>query len=263
VLPSATGLRLTADAGREAVRDDRHYGRSPRFIVATAGTTNTGAVDDLEGLAELAVAEDLWFHIDGAYGAPAALCPAGAAALKGLERADSLVLDPHKWLFLPYDIGCLFVRRPGILGGAFSMRPEYLVDVRLDAAEVSFGDRSLELTRRSRALKLWLMFRVYGAARVRTAIARCLALAEYAQQLIEADPDWELLTPAQLGIVTFTRRGWSAEEHTARAAALAASGYATATSTTLQGRPALRLCTINPRTTESDIEQTLVRLVTG
>jgi aromatic-L-amino-acid decarboxylase len=263
VVPTDAGLRLTATAVHDAVREDRQHGRSPRFIVATAGTTNTGAVDDLEGLAELAVAEDLWLHVDGAYGAPAALCPAGAAALGGLEHADSLVLDPHKWLFLPYDIGCLFVRRPGILARAFGMRPEYLADVRLSAAEVSFGDRSLELTRRSRALKLWLMFRVYGAARLRTAIARCLALAEYAQELIEADPDWALVTPAQLGIVTFTRAGWSAEEHTARVAALAASGYAAATSTTLQGRPALRLCTINPRTTESDIEQTLACLATG
>jgi aromatic-L-amino-acid/L-tryptophan decarboxylase len=253
-------LRLTAAAVRDAVREDRRQGRSPRFIVATAGATNTGAVDDLEGLAELGVAEELWLHVDGAYGAPAALCPAGAAALRGLERADSLALDPHKWLFLPYDVGCLFVRRAGILTRAFGMLPEYLADVRAGPAEVNLSDRSLELTRRSRALKLWLMFRVYGAARLRAAIARCLALAEYAQQLIEADPYWELVTPAQLGIVTFTRPGWSAAEHTARVAAVVASGYATATSTRLQGRPALRLCIINPRTTEFDIEQTLERL---
>jgi len=263
VLESDERLRLTAAAVGEAVREDRRQGRCPRFIVATAGTTNTGAVDDLEGLAELSRAEDLWLHVDGAYGAPAALCPAGAAALAGLQRADSLVLDPHKWLFLPYDIGCLFVRRPGILGGAFTMRPEYLADVRASTAEVNFADRSLELTRRSRALKLWLLFRVYGAARLRTAIARCLSLAEYAERLIEADPDWQLVTPAQLGIVTFRHPGWSAHEHTARVAAVAASGYAAATSTRLRGRPALRLCTINPRTTESDIEQTLAHLADG
>lgn len=256
-------LRLTAAAVREAIDADRERGLTPRFIVATAGTTNTGAVDDLEGLAELAAAEDLWLHVDGAYGAPAALCPAGRAALPGIELADSLVLDPHKWLFLPYDAGCLFVRRPGILARAFSMRPEYLADVRTQTNEVNFADRSLELTRRGRGIKLWLLFRVYGAERISAAIARCLTLAEYAQELLEADPEWEVITPAQLGIVTFTRRGWSDADHGARVAAIAASGYATVTSTRLQGRAALRLCTINPLTTEADIEQTLVRLADG
>jgi glutamate/tyrosine decarboxylase-like PLP-dependent enzyme len=263
VLATDERLRLTAAAVRQATREDRDAGRRPRFIIATAGTTNTGAVDDLEGLAELAAAEDLWLHVDGAYGAPAALCPAGRSAMPGLELADSLVLDPHKWLFLPYDIGCLFVRRPGVLDTAFSMRPEYLADVRPDTAEVNFGDRSLELTRRARGLKLWMLFRVYGAERLRSAIARTLALAEHAQELLEADPRWEVLTPAQLAIVTFTRPGWSPEEHAARAAALAAEGYASVTSTVVQGRPALRLCTINPRTTEADIAQTLDRLAEG
>jgi aromatic-L-amino-acid decarboxylase len=253
-------LRLTATAVRHAASEDRRLGRIPRFIIATAGTTNTGAVDDLEGLAEFGAAEGLWLHVDGAYGAPAALCDAGRTALTGLERADSLVLDPHKWLFLPYDIGCLFVRRPGVLTEAFRMRPEYLADVRSIDAEVSFGDRSLELTRRSRGLKLWLMFRVYGAARLRTAITRGIALSEHAQTRLEADPRWEVITPAQLGIVTFTSPGWSAEDHATRVAAVSAAGYATVTSTRLHGRPALRLCTINPRTTESDIEQTLERL---
>ncbi|MGZ4180176.1 MAG: pyridoxal phosphate-dependent decarboxylase family protein [Solirubrobacteraceae bacterium] len=262
VLTSDERLRLTEAAVSEAVRADRRRGLNPRFIVATAGTTNTGAVDELEGLAELAAAEGMWLHVDGAYGATAALCKTGRTVLRGLELADSLVLDPHKWLFAPYDVGCLFVRRPGVLDRAFSMRPEYLADVRPDTAEVNFGDRSLELTRRSRALKLWLMLKVYGAARVRDAIERCIHLAEHAQRLIESDPSWEVVTPAQLGIVTFAGRGWSAEEHSAAAAGMAADGYAAVTSTVLRDRQALRLCTINPRTTESDIEQTL-RLLVG
>ena len=260
VLRSDERLRLTEAAVAEAVRADRRRGLNPQFIIATGGTTNTGAVDELEGLAELAAAEGMWLHVDGAYGAPAALCPAGRAALRGLELADSLVLDPHKWLFAPYDVGCLFVRRPGVLDRAFSMRPEYLADVRPDTAEVNFGDRSLELTRRSRALKLWLMLKVYGAERVRDAIERCIGLAEHAQRLLESDPGWEVVTPAQLGIVTFARPDWSAEEHAAAAAAMAAGGYATVTSTVLRDRPALRLCTINPLTTESEVEETLRRL---
>ena len=260
VLRSDERLRLTEAAVAEAVRADRRRGLNPRFIIATGGTTNTGAVDELEGLAELAAAEGMWLHVDGAYGAPAALCPPGRAALRGLELADSLVLDPHKWLFAPYDIGCLFVRRPGVLDRAFRMRPEYLADVRPDTAEVNFGDRSLELTRRSRALKLWLMLKVYGAERVRDAIERCIGLAEHAQRLLESDSGWEVVTPAQLGIVTFARPDWTAEEHAAAAAAMAAGGYATVTSTVLRDRPALRLCTINPLTTESDVEETLRRL---
>jgi glutamate/tyrosine decarboxylase-like PLP-dependent enzyme len=260
VLQSDERLRLTEATVSEAVLADRRRGLNPRFIIGTAGTTNTGAVDELKGLAELAAAEGMWFHVDGAYGAPAALCPAGRAVLNGLELADSLVLDPHKWLFAPYDVGCLFMRRPGVLERAFSMRPEYLADVRPDSAEVNFGDRSLELTRRGRALKLWLMLKVYGAARVRDAIARCIGLAEHAQRLLESDPDWEVVTPAQLGIVTFARPEWSAEEHAAAAAAIAAGGYATVTSTMLRGRAALRLCTINPLTTESEIAETLRRL---
>jgi glutamate/tyrosine decarboxylase-like PLP-dependent enzyme len=179
-----------------------------------------------------------------------------------LEQADSLVLDPHKWLFLPYDVGCLFVRRPGVLDRAFSMRPEYLADVQPATAEVNFGDRSLELTRRSRALKLWLMLKVYGAQRLRSALERCIGLAEYAQQQLESDPEWEVTTPAQLGIVTFTCPRWTAADHATRAAAVASTGYAAVTSTRLRDRPALRLCTINPRTTEADIEQTL-RLLAG
>lgn len=260
VLPSDDGLRLTADAVREAVGRDRREGRDPRFIIATAGTTNTGAIDELEGLAQLAADEALWFHVDGAYGAPAALCEPGRRALRGIERADSLVLDPHKWLFAPYDVGCLFVRRPGTLEHAFGMRPEYLADVRDLDAEVHFGDRGLELTRRSRALKLWLMFKVYGARRIAAGVQRGIELAELAQRLLERDPGWEVVTPAQLGIVTFTRRGWSAEDHVARAAAMADTGYAVVTSTDLRGVPALRLCTINPRTTEHDIAETLRRL---
>ncbi|HWE10389.1 MAG TPA: aminotransferase class I/II-fold pyridoxal phosphate-dependent enzyme [Solirubrobacteraceae bacterium] len=259
-LPTDARFRLTAEALAGAVRRDREQGEQPRFVVATAGTTNTGAVDELDAIADVCASERLWFHVDGAYGAPAAFCDAGRAALAGLERADSLTLDPHKWLFTPYDAGILLVRHPGVLEGAFSMRPEYLADVRSDSGAVSFGDRSLELSRRPRALKLWMMFRTYGLGRIRTAIERGIMLAERAQAMIEADSGWECVTPAQLGIVTFTHPGWDAREHTARVAALTADGFATLTSTTLRGHPVLRLCTINPRTTDADISETLARL---
>ena len=232
-------------------------------MVASAGTTNSGAVDPLDALADLCAAEGMWLHVDGAYGAPAALVPAGRAALAGLERADSLVLDPHKWLFAPYDVGCLFVREPGVLANAFAMLPEYLVDTLGRADEVDFRDRSLELSRRSRALKLWLALRTYGVGAVRNAIARGIALAEHAERCLEADRRWEIVTPAQLGVITFAWRGAGDGEHAARAAALARDGYAAVSSTTLRGRAVLRLCTINPRTTEGEIEETIARLAAG
>jgi aromatic-L-amino-acid/L-tryptophan decarboxylase len=262
VVVTGDDLRLTAAAVARAVAEDRSAGRRPGFVVATGGSTNTGGVDELPALADLCAAEGLWFHVDGAYGAPAALTVPGRRALEGMERADSLVVDPHKWLFQPYDVGCLLVTRPGALDRAFHMTPEYLLDVRGVTDEVDFRNRSLELSRRSRALKLWLTFHTYGLARIRAAIERGIGLAEYAETLLREDGRWEVVTPAQLGIVTFALRGATHEEHTARADRLGRSGYAAATTTRLHERSVLRLCTINPRTTEDDIAGTLERLAT-
>jgi aromatic-L-amino-acid decarboxylase len=261
ILATDTGFRFDVDALSAAVAEDRLAGRRPGFVVATAGTTNTGAVDPLVPLAALCADQDMWFHVDGAYGAPAALCSAGRHVLEGLDLADSLVLDPHKWLFQPYDIGCLLVRRAGALEQTFTMTPEYLTDAVSARGEVDFRDRSLELSRRARALKLWLTFQIYGVDRIRAAIARGIALAEHAERVLAADNRWEVVSPAQLGIVTFALPNADSAEHTARADALARNGYAAVTATKLHGRSVLRLCTINPRTTEDDIVFTLDRLI--
>lgn len=261
ILASDQELRMPLAALRTAITADRAAGRRPMMVVATAGTTNTGAVDPLPELVELCRAEGIWLHVDGAYGAPATLCEPGRATLAGMGEADSLVLDPHKWLFQPYDVGCVLVRRPGALERAFSMNPEYLKDVMGAEGEVHFGNRSLELTRRSRAVKLWLSFRTYGAARMRAAVARGIELAETAETILRRSPElWEIVTPAQLGIVTFALRGADAGLHADRAKTLSDSGYAAVTSTTLKGRSVLRLCTINPLTTEVDLEETIRRL---
>lgn len=263
VLRSDERLRLPLDDLLAAVEADAAAGERPGFVVATAGTTNSGAVDPLCEIADLCSAKGLWFHIDGAYGAAAALCDAGRRVLAGMERADSLVLDPHKWLFQPYDLGCVFVSRRGALEQAFRMTPDYLADVAGVAGEVNLRDRGLELTRRARGLKLWLTFRTYGLARLRVAIRHGMAAAEYAQRLVAADERWEVVTPAQLGIVTFALRGCDYAEHKARADALAEEGFAVLTTTRLHGRPVLRLCTINPRTSLQDIAATLERLGVG
>jgi glutamate/tyrosine decarboxylase-like PLP-dependent enzyme len=245
---------------REAVKADLTAGRRPMMVVATAGTTNTGAVDPLHEIADLCAQHGMWFHIDGAYGAPAALCDAGRPLLAGMERADSLTVDPHKWLFQPYNVGCTLVTRPGALNKAYAMTPEYLKDVKAAEGEVDLRDRSLELSRRSRALKIWLTLRIYGVDRIREAIGRGIAMAEFAQRFVERSEAWEIVTPAQLGIVTFALNGADKSIHEQATKRVAQTGFAAVTSTMLKSRTVLRLCTINPLTTQDDIQETLDRL---
>jgi glutamate/tyrosine decarboxylase-like PLP-dependent enzyme len=248
----------------EAIRADRAAGRRPLLVAATAGTTNTGSVDPLPALADLCAAEDLWLHVDGAYGAPAYLCEKGRRALEGLPRCDSICLDPHKWLFQPYDCGVLLVRHPGVLERAFSMNPEYLKDTMAGTGEVDMRNRTLELTRRGRAIKLWLAMRIHGVGAMRAAIARAIDTAEFAERCLRERPDlWEVVTPARIGIVCFALKGAPAEEHARRAQALADSGYACLSTTVLRGRTVFRLCIINNLTTEADIRGTLERLARG
>lgn len=261
VLPTNARQEYDLDALADAIAADRAAGLRPVMIVGNAGTTNTGAVDPLPGLAALAKANDLWLHIDGAYGAPAALTPQGARLLAGMELADSLVLDPHKWLFQPYDCGVVFVRHPGALERAFAMSPEYLKDVMGGEDEVDLFNRSLELSRKTRALKLWLTFKTHGAVKIAAAVQAGLDCASRAQGMIEADPQtWELVTPAQLAIVTFARRGAGPKDHARLVADLTAEGWATLSSTVIAGRSVLRLCTLNPLTTDADLRGTLDRL---
>ena len=261
VLTSDDHCRMPIKELRNAITRDTHDNRHPFMVIATAGTTNTGAVDPLNAIAELCREYNMWFHIDGAYGAPAALCEQGRSELSGIEKADSLVLDPHKWFFQPYDVGCVLVRRPNALANAFSMTPEYLKDVKALDEEVDFRDRSPELSRRSRATKLWMTFHTYGVERIRSAILKCIALAEYAEDRIRRNPNvWKLVSPAQLGIVTFALKDAAEGEHAIRAKRLAETGYAAVSSTRLKGKETLRLCTINPLTTERDIDGTLEEL---
>lgn len=257
ILPSDADLRFDPSALEAAVAEDRARGRRPWLVAATAGTTNTGAVDPLEELAEICAMQGLWLHVDGAYGGPVAFTDEGRATMAGIDRADSLVLDPHKWLYQPVDAGCVFIRRPGTLLETFSVDPEYLRDVTARSGLGDYRNSSPEMTRRARALKLWLTFTVYGLDRIRDAITTCLDLARYAEKQLRASDRWEVVTPAQCGIVTFALRGADAADHQTRAAALADAGQASLTTTTLHGRSVLRLCLINPLTTHEDIDSTL------
>jgi glutamate/tyrosine decarboxylase-like PLP-dependent enzyme len=269
LLPVDDGFRLRPPDLARAIAEDRAGGRVPFCVVANAGTTNTGAVDPLPELADLCAREGLWLHADAAYGGAALLSDRGRVALAGIERADSLALDPHKWLFQPFEIGCVIVREGRLLADVFRTRPAYLRDVHRpeeEEQEVHFSDLGIQLTRGFRALKLWMSFQVFGLAAFREAVERGIANAELAEARIAGSGLWRIVSPARLGTVAF---GWappgaSDEEADAVTQGLAeaslADGFAFLSTTVLRGRPALRLCALNPRTTEADIVGTVERL---
>lgn len=253
-IPSDAQFRLPLDDLARRIAEDRAAGLRPFAIVANAGTTNTGAIDPLREIAGISKANDLWLHVDGAYGAAAALCDRGRALLKGLELADSLSLDPHKWLFQSMECGCVLLRDASLLKSTYRIMPEYLADVHRNVAEVNPCDYGIQLTRTFRALKLWMSIQYFGLDAFRTAMERGFELAEFAESKLRAMPCWQIVTPAQMGIVTFHHPD---ADYGKLHNAMLANGFALATSTVLKGRTVLRFCTINPRTTEDDITQTL------
>ena len=265
-LKSDETFRLNFPALQRAIQEDREAGRMPFCIVANAGTVNTGAVDPLEALADYCEAEGLWLHVDGAYGAAAVFCDRGRALLKGLDRADSLALDPHKWLFQPYEIGCVLVREAGLLKDTFQILPEYLEDTRVEKDEVNFADYGIQLTRNFRALKLWMSLKVFGASSFAKAISRGFELAQVAETELRKLPDWEIVTPAQMGIVSFryAPNDKAPQEldilNRKLIKALFDDGFAMVSSTKLRGRIVLRMCPINPRATEDDVKDIVRRL---
>jgi aromatic-L-amino-acid decarboxylase len=265
-LPSDGDFRLPVEAVATAIAADRAVGLRPFCIVANAGTTNTGAVDPLPALAALCRTEGLWFHIDGAYGVPAILTDDGKQALAGVELADSLSLDPHKWLFQTFELGCVLLRDGNLLRETFQVMPEYLRDTERGMEEVNFGNRGVQLTRSPRGLKLWMSLQTFGLQAFRNAIARGLRLAELAEDALHRSGAWTIVTPAQLAVVTFRYEpaGLSEAEadalHARTVEEMMADGFAIVTSTVLNARPVLRFCTINPRTTDEDIEETVRRL---
>jgi glutamate/tyrosine decarboxylase-like PLP-dependent enzyme len=240
-------------------------------VVANGGTTNTGAVDPLGPLADLCAREKLWLHVDGAYGAAAVITERGRAALAGMERADSITLDPHKWLFQPYELGCLLVRDASVLQKAFRVEDEdhadYLEDVtRHVQHDVNFYECGVQLTRSFKALKLWLSMRAFGLGEFRRAIEIGFEMADHAERTLRAAGTWEVVTPSQMGVVTFRWRDATKTDAQIDAITrgtvdlMREDGYALVMSTALNGRAVLRLCPINPSTNRAEIEETIARL---
>jgi glutamate/tyrosine decarboxylase-like PLP-dependent enzyme len=264
VLPTDDRWRLLPETVTAAVRADRAAGRVPFALCASAGSTNTGAVDPLAGLADVCAAERLWLHVDAAYGGFAALTAKGRAALAGVERADSVTLDPHKWLYQPMECGCVLIRDGARLEQTFAIHPDYLDgDAVQGAGEVNFADRGLQLSRGFRALKVWMTVHTFGLNAFRACIQRNLDLAEYAEGLIRGRPELTLMAPATLGIVCFRREwpGCDEAETERRGIALAEElergGTALVSTTRLAGRHAIRLCILNPTSSAEHVRHVI------
>jgi aromatic-L-amino-acid decarboxylase len=257
VLPVRADLRLDPAILTAAIKADEAAGRLPLLVVANGGATSTGAVDPLDELAAVCRERGVWLHVDAAYGGFAVLTNRGRAALKGIELADSVTLDPHKWLYQPYECGCLLVRDGRALRRAFEMHSDYLRDAEVEGGEVNFSDLGIQLTRSTRAFKLWLSLRTFGLDAFRAAIDRTLDLAELARRRIEASESLELAAPPSLGIVCFFRRGADDKQTDGLAAALEQSGLGFISTTRVHGRTALRLCILNHTTHAEDVERVL------
>jgi aromatic-L-amino-acid decarboxylase len=270
IRPLATGADGRLDAGllAAAVADDRRAGRWPWAVVANAGSTNTGAVDPLATLAEVCQEYGLWLHADAAYGWSAVLVPEGKALLAGIDRADSITLDPHKWFGQAFDAGCVLVRDGHRLRETFALRPDYMQDVVPADDEINFCDHGLALTRRFRALKIWLSVKVLGIGWFRALVQHCMRLAELAALLLKQAGSFAILSRPQLSVVCFRHipTGLAADEETLDRLNLAIqedvfkSGRAFLSTTRLHGRIALRFCFVNWRTTAADVAA-VVRLV--
>ena len=263
-LPSH-GLRgLDVEALRTAVREDRAAGLDPILVSANAGSPSIGAVDPLPELADYCATEGLWLHVDAAYGGFAILTEDGRRLLHGIERADSVELDPHKWFFQGYEAGCLLVKDIRTLENAFAVRPDVLQDTVWGANHPNLVDRNLQTSRSFRALKVWMSVQTFGMAAFRRAIQQGMDLAARAEEFVETSPDLELVSPAQLGILCFRARpseelGEPALERVNRKvlARVFWEEPALVSSTNVRGTFTLRLCILNHTTTWDDVRETL------
>ncbi len=261
VVPSDAEFRMDAEALREAMQADRVAGIRPVAVVATSGTTSTASIDPVAELAEVAREFGAWLHVDAAYGGPAAIVPELRPLLAGWEEADSIIVNPHKWLFTPIDCSVLYCRRPADVRRAFSIVPEYLSSS--ESAPVrNLMDYGVSLGRRFRSLKLWFVLRYFGreglVARLRTHVALA---AEFERQ-VRAAPDWEVMAPVHFATVAYRfAPGWSdadAEDAANRRILdrVNASGEAFLTHTVLNGRTVLRISVGNLKTTRAHVERT-------
>jgi glutamate/tyrosine decarboxylase-like PLP-dependent enzyme len=251
--------RFTGDALEAALAADPHRD-NVIGVVATAGTTNAGIVDDLEGLGAFARANDLWFHVDGAYGGAAMLSVTHRHLFEGLRHADSFIVDPHKWLFAPLDCCALLYRHPTIARKVLAQQASYL-DVLHDTTDEDYdwnpSDFGIHLSRRARGLPFWFSLVTNGADAYTSAVQRGIDLAQYAERAIEASDDLEMVRPSSLSIVLFRRKGWSPERYNTWSQELLRRQVAFVTPTKWEGETVARLAFLHPNTTEELVDEIL------
>ncbi|HEX5041406.1 MAG TPA: aminotransferase class V-fold PLP-dependent enzyme [Candidatus Polarisedimenticolaceae bacterium] len=253
-------FRMVPEALDQAIREDLAGGRRPIAVVATAGTVSTGGIDPLDTLAEVAKRHGVWLHVDGAYGALAAMVM--PEPFRGLDRADSISIDAHKWLYQPLDCGCLLYRDPAAARAAFSHTGDYAKTLQSDPQEsFAFFEESLELSRRFRALKVWLSLRYHGVAAFREAIRGDLALAQHLASAIDAEASLERLAPVALSAVCFRHRGSGTESEADLDAwnlrilqRIVRRGRVYLSNATVRGSFTLRACIVNHRSRPEDVD---------
>ena len=258
--------RMRVDSLRKSIESDLREGLRPFCVVGSAGTVNAGVIDPLAEIANVARVFDLWFHVDGAYGAPGILDQQKQQLFAGLERADSVSLDPHKWLYVPVDAGCLLFRDAEAARTAFSTEDADYIKTHgySDEEAFAFWDYGVELSRRFRALKVWLTLQYYGTRRIAEAISADISLAAYLGEVVSAADDFELLAPVELSICCFRYRpahitsDAELDQLNERIMELVQKGgRAYVSNARVNGRFALRACITNFRTTQSDIDETI------
>ena len=255
--------KLTQECLEKEIKGLSAFDRKRLFaVVATGGTTNAGIIDDLSGVAEVCERENLWFHVDAAYGGAALAAPSVRHLFNGIEKADSVTIDPHKWMFSPYDCGAIIYKNMDLASNAHSQKGAYL-DIFKDEGAQGFNpsDYKIQLTRRLRGLPLWYSLAMHGTDRYTVAIERGLELANNAAKQIEQLPFVELVREPGLSCVLFSRLGWAAEDYREWTYTNHDSGFALVTPTKWTGKDGeitcARFCFINPDTTEKDIKEIL------
>ena len=254
-------LRIDVAALRAAIAQDRQGGFEPACVIATAGTVNTGAIDDLEALATLAAEEALWLHVDGCIGALLAIAPANAYRVRGIERAQSVALDPHKWLHAPFEVGCVLIRNASAHRGAFTMSQEYLEATPRGLASAAWlHEYGLQTTRGFRALKVWMALQEHGIKKFGRLIDQNIAQARYLTTLIEEESLLELVAPTNINIVCFRYHSQGMENTACKALnieimlRLQEEGIAALSDTTVHGKHCLRVAINNYRTRREDLD---------
>jgi aromatic-L-amino-acid/L-tryptophan decarboxylase len=260
-IPSDGELRIDIRALRAAIAEDRAAGFRPACVIANAGTVNTGAIDELAGLGALAAQEDLWLHVDGCIGALLAIAPENAYRVVGIEKADSVALDPHKWLHAPFEAGCALVRDAAAHHHAFAVTPEYLEPTaRGLASGVWLHEYGLQTSRAYRALKIWMSLKEHGIEKFGRLIDQNIAQARYLSELIKVEPLLELVAPTNINIVCFRYRPADVDRATLKLingevmVRLQEQGIAAISDTTVHGEHCLRAAINNHRTRRSDLE---------